>query len=102
MAFSACASVVDDAFGATAIHGETHLGDDVLELGGADGELVALGGDRAALREQSGMGLARREDRRLQSVDIVGSADGAFVMARTIADSGSPGSSVPAPNYKVP
>ena len=57
-------------------------------LRSADGELVALGGNRVALREQSGMGLARREDQRVQSVDILGQRVVAFVMARTIADSG--------------
>ena len=55
--------VVVDALGAAAIHGATHFSDDVLELVGVDGELVALGGDLVVLHEQSGMGLARREDR---------------------------------------
>ena len=64
--------VVVDALGAAAEHGAAHLGDDVLELLVAGRELVALGGDRVALREQSGMGRALREDQRMQGVDIVG------------------------------
>ncbi len=54
--------VIVDALGAAAIHGATHLSDDVLELGGADGELVALGSDCVALGQQSRMGFALRKD----------------------------------------
>ena len=64
--------VVVDALGAAAKHGTTHLRNDVLELGGADGELVALNGDRVALHQQSGVSLARRKDQRMQNLDIVG------------------------------
>lgn len=63
--------VVVDALRAAAIQGAAHLRHDLLELGGADGELVALDGDRVALSDGRDMGLACRVDQRVQGVDIV-------------------------------